>query len=328
MEDYAQYSKQVNDLFFEAKSEVPDVNGFGDQMYYYQRRKVSVLGCAVQYQICNPTLPSDVGCSPLTGKSVLGEISFKDLRLNDRQGDISQRIWNITEFRDLWDYIIYLGSNALLAENYLSTGTGQDSAALPNDQWIQEVLGWHNSILATLQRSVLEYAQGPFDQRYNADKYIDRPEPEQEWMCQSQIIRGTSFYNFSIFGLTVLIGAGALIVILNQTLAAVVGLVQRFTHRGLSRQEEWRLTHSLQLQRMAFEGAGIGSWEGKDRAVPVTACAQMFSLPVDVPAYGAALPPYSSVPQQPPSSQPYDPLMKNYGIGTNFNTYTEGHYRY
>ena len=141
-------------------------------------------------------------------------------------------------------------------------------------------------------------------------------------MCDSQIIHGIGFDNFSIFGLTVLILAGGLVVLLNQTVPTVVRLLQRFKHKGLSRQEEWRLTHSLQLQRKAFKGAGIGSWEGKDREVLVTARSQTFSLPVSV-SHSATLLPYSPLPQL-HSPQQYDPLMEKDGAGFVGYPYTNG----
>ena len=50
--------------------------------------------------------------------------------------------------------------------------------------------------------------------------------------------------------------------------------------------KEWLSNDPLHLQMMAFDHAGLGSWEGRDRAVPVTIPGEHFALPRDVRGKG------------------------------------------
>ncbi|KAL9620728.1 MAG: hypothetical protein Q9160_004741 [Pyrenula sp. 1 TL-2023] len=309
LENSAQYTRRVTDLLFDAERKVKSTVGVVDHVYE-QDWAVSVLACTEQHQFCNPSGNEEQGCSPMTGAWDL-QFFLHDLNFNARQTQVAIHIWNIVSYYGLVDHIFDLGSSALLAKDSLLIGMGLMSAPLAEDQWIREVTGWYRGVLATIQRMIVDFAQGPSDPMYNDEKYIKRPPPEIEWMCQNQKVRGFRFYNFSIAGLLLILIPGGLVLLANQITSGMVGFIQGMTLKGLSRRREWRLTHNLQLQRMAYEGARIGSWEGQDNAVPWTAKDDVFGLPCDlaVASIHSRTESYSPLPQQ----QYYSPSIDNIG---------------
>jgi hypothetical protein len=76
------------------------------------------------------------------------------------------------------------------------------------------------------------------------------------------------------------------LVLLNLCLSTVVSWFRRFSGKGVHRREHWRLDHSLQVQRMAYEIAGIGRWKGKHSLVPVTGKGERFDKPTRAVADG------------------------------------------
>ncbi|KAL9113385.1 MAG: hypothetical protein Q9227_002426 [Pyrenula ochraceoflavens] len=279
MEDQAQYSGEVNDLWFRASHKEPSRTGVGKSVYT-QDRVVSVLGCTEQHQLCNPAVLGSDGCSELTGLEVLGEYTYDMLQFNKRQSQIATRIWDIVDGQGVWGHLSDLGTQALIAETYVDGGNTQLSATLPEDQWIREVTGWYNGVLADIQRNIIDFAQGPMAP-YDSHTYVEPPPANETWMCNSQKIRGTAYYNFSVVSLLTILIVGGVILLANQTVIPLVSLAQRLTGKGLSREQEWRQTYTLQLQRMAYEGAQIGRWQRTDKDVPVTVYGETFGPPSD-----------------------------------------------
>jgi hypothetical protein len=95
-------------------------------------------------------------------------------------------------------------------------------------------------------------------------------DPQLEWICNNQIIRDDSYTSFSILWISLIFGLGGLIILVSLNLETVVSYFQRRYKRGLYQQLRWQLDSTLQLQRMAFEEAGFGEWEGGTNEVPTT----------------------------------------------------------
>jgi hypothetical protein len=124
-------------------------------------------------------------------------------------------------------------------------------------------------MMAHMQRIMYDLAAGPTDPSFN--QYVLKPSAENQAIfdvCANQKIRDSHFYSFSVLGLAITLLVGGSIVLLNLCLSTVVGWFQRFSGKGVHRREHWRLDHSLQVQRMAYENAGIGRWKGKHSLVP------------------------------------------------------------
>lgn len=76
--------------------------------------------------------------------------------------------------------------------------------------------------------------------------------------------------NFSLFGIAVIFSVGGLIIAVSYALEPFVSWLQG--KRGLDAYArlEWCANETLQLQRLAHEELGVGTWSGADETVPVT----------------------------------------------------------
>jgi hypothetical protein len=70
--------------------------------------------------------------------------------------------------------------------------------------------------------------------------------------------------------------AGILIIIISITLAAILGAMDRRRRRKGYALLEWQTSETLQLQRVAFQGIGQGTWSGLTDAIPVTGRGEML----------------------------------------------------
>ena len=177
--------------------------------------------------------------------------------------------------------VFSLGSMSLQAEFNLDGAQAVLSSILPPDQWITEVTSWSTYMMAHLQRMVYDFAAGPADPSFN--QYIQPPAAADQQrfdVCANQKIRDAQFYSFNMLGLFITLFVGGAIVLLNLCLSTVVGLVQKFTKWGIHKREDWGLDHSLQVQRLAYENAGLGHWKGKEALVPTTGLGERFAKPV------------------------------------------------
>jgi len=75
--------------------------------------------------------------------------------------------------------------------------------------------------------------------------------------------------SFSLFGLLIIFITGMLIIILSFCVDSLVGWIQRRWRLDPYPQIEWMTNQTLQLQRLAHEAMGLGSWEGGTNFIPV-----------------------------------------------------------
>lgn len=83
-------------------------------------------------------------------------------------------------------------------------------------------------------------------------------------------MRTTAYTNFSIFGLATIFIVGGLIIITSYTLEPCVIWMQRRRNYDAYASLEWAMNETLQLQRMAHEEVGMGSWRNCNKDVPIT----------------------------------------------------------
>lgn len=76
--------------------------------------------------------------------------------------------------------------------------------------------------------------------------------------------------NFSIFGLSFIFAAGGLIILASWLLESLVACIQRRRKLDSYARLEWCANETLQLQRLAHEELGMGTWSSCDGEVPVT----------------------------------------------------------
>jgi hypothetical protein len=112
-------------------------------------------------------------------------------------------------------------------------------------------------------------------------------------MCENQKIVSTRYSSFNVLGLSLILILGALIIILDMALEPCVArwATRKYTKRLSSMQDEefesethplysvveWSQTGTLQLQRLAHEEAGFGTWSQCAGDVPVTEPGQLIA---------------------------------------------------
>ncbi|KAI9699287.1 MAG: hypothetical protein M1836_002897 [Candelina mexicana] len=265
------YQAPCDDPMFSAH----DAYNISSTVFYRSDRFVNVMGCIDQHQYCNPNaLGQDNACTELSSSGGAG-FAISLLRANDIQILTASRL--AVEISSLTTYgsINGRGASALRASE---TVYNKDQAPLPNNQWQIESSSWFATSLAKLQRIAVEYATGP---DFLPEGAIVQKPPGSIWraMCRTQKVRDTGANtSFNVLGVVLIIALGGLIILTNMILQPVVGWIQKRANRGDHCRLQWALDEKLQLQRVAYEEAGIGKWQGLMDSVPVTARGEAFGL--------------------------------------------------
>ena len=275
------FSAPVDDPWYSAHSNpyhvLVNASALGDtsgsdstSTVYFRDRAVSVLACTEQYQICAPG--STPECTPLTGYILLYD-SIGNLTLNDAQSATLDVLLSTYE-NTLDDLIGLLGTSVLLAEN---SKFGSVQGFLPSNQWILEVESWNQILLANFQRVALEYATGPSDPVV-LPMLVPPNGSYQEQLCHNQRARSSQAQNFSVLAIGIIIGLGLLITCVDLGLHRLTSYIQHEKDLKDYRRLVWKSDGLLQLQRMAYEEAGFGTWERCTKVAPVTAQGQTLAL--------------------------------------------------
>jgi hypothetical protein len=272
------YYQANSDPFFSANFKADaGMTALGtDTSYYLSDEWVNIMGCTDQYQYCHPENPKR--CTPLTDYATAWASIYDDkLGLNDIQQLVASRIGLNSRTLSIAHGIGGRGASALRASE---TVADRNQLEIKPNQWQLEINSWFDVGLAKLQRSILEYATGPDFQPEGT--YVEKPDATQLislGMCGSQLVndpRGTT--SFSVLGLSIIFAVGALIILIYIILERLVGCVQRKLSWGDYRRVRWVMDDKLQVQRMAFEGAGMGGeWRNLSGMVPVTAGEEEFA---------------------------------------------------
>ena len=160
------------------------------------------------------------------------------------------------------------GSSALKAQNTVFTLT--QVGQLPDNQWQIELDGWFATSLASLQLYLYEKAVGPSDVLDNGG-IVQRPKDAYgETLCKRQMIRNVSGYqNFSTLGVAIILILGCFLVVLGWIIDIIVGWIQKLLFKRNFARLSWVSDGYLQLQRLAYEGAGYDLWENCSGDIPV-----------------------------------------------------------
>ncbi|KAF2138168.1 uncharacterized protein K452DRAFT_277984 [Aplosporella prunicola CBS 121167] len=269
------FAQEVNDLWFSAHrnvsqifySDIGEVEGTLDAIV--QDDAASVLACTVKEQYCNPNLPEGNRCAPFGGEYESAALA-EHLWTNQKQLDNFRWVdGTIKSYRPSMHNVVYtLGSSALLARQSLTEGI---QGALVDNQWQLEAENWHKVSMAAMQGIMREVATGPSDQ--SVEKWLVKPNNTQEHLlCGNQKIVSGEYFNFSVLGLAITLTVGVLIILLSYTIAPLLACIQ---HRRRSPYNpyarlEWNANGMLQLQRLAHEEQGVGTWDRCAADVPVT----------------------------------------------------------
>ncbi|KAB2576207.1 hypothetical protein DBV05_g5244 [Lasiodiplodia theobromae] len=268
------YNTKVDDPWYSSHTPYFEVEagGSGDpsqnqtNMSYFRDEPASVLGCAIQEQICNPRLPEDRRCTPLAGAYDRDANAAKLVESEEEKFALEWQLWALFYMStELWVILRTLGSASLASGDSLYDGIQQ---GLPDNQWQLDVERWHSIMLATLQGQAVDVAEGPPDAKLRAELAKPSNKRERE-LCKRQRILSTAHSNFSVFFLAFIFTTGGLIILLSWFLETIVAFFQKRRNLDSYSRLEWCTNETLQLQRLAHEELGMGKWEGCDEDVPV-----------------------------------------------------------
>ncbi|OJD40710.1 uncharacterized protein BKCO1_1000451 [Diplodia corticola] len=237
-------------------------NNTGESQFYYRDEPASVLGCVMQQQICNPReeAGSRRRCTPLSSNLDLQANAASVVQQGADEAWWLRRLVELLLAKPpaLWDIINTIGSQSLSSSFTLYNGV---QAPLPPDQWQRDVERWHSIMMASLQGSAVAVAEGPSAPELRAE--YRRPVDERERaLCRRQQL--LCFRPLFIFA------AGGLVIVASWVLEPFVAYVQRRCKLDSYARLEWCTNETLQLQRLAHEELGMGTWSKCDGDVPVT----------------------------------------------------------
>ena len=265
LENNVLYLNKVTDPWYRAENASDGV--FGKQ--WSASEDMSVMAYLEQYQFC-----SQGRCTELTGLNKLGPNSTGSWGLNSNQQETYNTLWKAAWGIKVQFSAFLLGYETLLAQEYRWGANQLTSSALPADQWITEISNLHNVSLAMLQRRIVEHAspaQAMPSTGINSTSFIvPANTTEAMELCTRQRVYDTAYSSFSVAGLVSVIVVALAIIIVNLMIDRVVAFLQVRFHVGEAKELAWIEAGLLQLQRLAFEGRGIGPWAGLDADVPVT----------------------------------------------------------
>jgi len=232
-----------------------------------------------QHQFCT----SSADCSPLTGFYGITDDAAQNPILNPAQQAIFSLVRKAAWATKL-DYIVnILHEQSLLANDYV-LDRNVLSGPLPSNQWHAEVLNFHNISLAMLQRRVVEFAS-PQDVEVRAgvsalNYIVSPPTSELKSLCKAIKVRRPAYFNFSMFGLVMVLVLGLIIIVTEWCLQWAVDTAFKTSESNLKyyRRLEWKGSSVLQLQRLACEEHGVGPWVERNGVPRTQEEGKMFSV--------------------------------------------------
>jgi len=228
------------------------------------------------WELGNPNEPGPDGqsarCTPLGPFEALPTETL-NIGLNDYQYATSGTITISMRSANMYYAVAGRGSSALRTEETVFNAFNPNQVAqIPNNRWQSELSGWFAISLASLQQALVEKASGPTDV-VNVGGTINSPDAANkpgQAVCKRQMIRNVSGYeNFSTLGVATILIVGTILIILGWNIDILVGRIQRRHKRNFARLS-WISDGYLQMQRMAYEGAGYSDWMYCADEVPVS----------------------------------------------------------
>ncbi|KAH7112531.1 hypothetical protein B0J11DRAFT_597934 [Dendryphion nanum] len=288
-----QNSSPVVDPWF-STSNTTDSSPPGDQ--YVSNSPANVISCVTRVHICNPSYADGSKC-------------LKSFNLLQREDDSAHflkmlsGLWpNIDEGLSVYGAlgflkypyeifnpdIFYLGDNLpTILSSFTVLGRRQYDT-IPPDRWQDELEYSFQASLASLQSLVVETAMG-ISEWIN---YVKGPCQSREaclTMCNRQIINSPLHQSFSVLGISLIIALGGMLIITGfwiEWIAAGLSRIsvrRRNSHKPASRisvyaRLEWHAMSVLQLQRLAHEALGFGTWTRANHMVPITESGDILGI--------------------------------------------------
>ncbi|KAI1429252.1 hypothetical protein F5Y12DRAFT_727374 [Xylaria sp. FL1777] len=283
---------------------------------YLPLEPASPLVCIQQFQFCHVDAQH---CGPLASLSDAadGAASFFSSKTDSNgvidDGTAGAELFNytLTAFNNLEYPSFDAASNALGPASLTSQRTLITSiqGPLAPNQWQMDVTYWWDIHMASLQQAFIDIAfVSP--QASSVLKYRSNfTSTLSQKLCNSQKIRSTAHASFSLFGLLFAFLLGFLITLTSYLLEPISGLLYRkWGFKGYAHLE-WMAQTTLQLQRLAHEELGSGTWSNGTKEIPTTEAGDLLaSLDISNPGHPVLRLPHkeddSSVNKQPIEAVP------------------------
>lgn len=311
--NYIGSPRPLDDYWFAAhqpllEGELQSKNITGNNTFhvYFADEASSPVACTEQFQICLPASEGSNKCTPLgTYRDTIAALAAIP-GISESQQSLSSWTYGLTRQVGRFHSLVKtVGSSHLAAKTTLSTGL---QYSIRDNQWQIEMDRLLNASLASLQgdfvrtttglsedlQNVMGHRQNEFTKRLCANQVRPFHAPANTHSNRMiQKIRSNAYTNFSIFGISFLLSVGGIIIFLSYTLESFVfqSLLSRCWKRNSSqgvpyRRLEWVANGTLQLQRLAHEELGIGTWDKCDGTIPITTNgSQLAVLNIDNPQH-------------------------------------------
>ncbi|KAF2138136.1 uncharacterized protein K452DRAFT_361593 [Aplosporella prunicola CBS 121167] len=272
------FNSYSNDSWYQIKdssdaSMVSD-ESTGEMDLYYQKEPASPMACVTRQQYCFPSLSKENRCTALSSNIDAGlDAGYMHQKRKDQDGfiwvsPVSASAMTISEVVNI------MGQQALASRYNFRHGI---QGPISENQWQLDVEHWHASTLAHLQDGYLHKASGPTDERLF--EFLDRPANAiEKRLCKSQKMLSTEHASFSLFWLYFIFILGILVIIIQYSIAPILGCIQRRRSLDCYTRLEWNTNDTLQLQRLAHEELGLGTWSGAADGIPVTRSGEKLAV--------------------------------------------------
>lgn len=252
-------------------------------------RYVSPIACVDRHIICNP---NNNECTPLAdSRGVIKNATEARLALNHAQFVTVQRLGLVLLESSTFYHAIWTRTQGFLRAQEKVAGT--TSLGLPSNQWEIEMASLFDDTMAMLQHRMMEYVVGSsapgnfetvkvWENMTTINLWENVPDIDQyagafEDMCHNQRVKeAQGTLNFSVLGLSLLIGLGTYVILLSFVLEFLMARIQAWLGRGLERAKRWERDGPLQQMRLLYEMQGDGIWVGTTGDFPRTASGDMF----------------------------------------------------
>lgn len=278
------YYEAIDDPWFAASEHFPrgsDNNGHSTgRELFYSRQVLQVIACYTTRYLCSSAKngSNEAECEDMHYSSLVQDLDEFVLpasqNMSREQTSVLRRVLYAIEGADMAKTLQYQGSTALLASQNSKVGFSLASNDVMNGQWIREVQGLFATVLLNFQTMSAGYVSDPYNLLPSKAPVAE----EDIWMCSNQIVNSTTSASFSVAGLVSIFSLGLILLVVAFFSENIAWACRGKRDKPGYFMSEWNALSFLQLQRLAYEGRGLGVWSGEGE-VPIELEGQAFDVP-------------------------------------------------
>ncbi|KAI1260978.1 hypothetical protein F5Y18DRAFT_440965 [Xylariaceae sp. FL1019] len=241
--------------------------------FFHPLEDASPLGCTLQWQFCRETQEncgilgslSDATNSAASLFGINGKFDTDAHYSTAAASNFHYFATTIQRSNTIPGILSQMGPTSLKSQDELAAAR---QGPLPSNQWQLDVAHWVDIELAALQLAFLNaaYLSPTETSLLKFRKPFSKGETK---LCNNQKIRSTAYSSFNLFGLLFTYIFGILIIASSFLFEPLLlFLYRRFGYRAYETLE-WTTNSTLQLQRLAHEARGFGTWSNCTQKIPV-----------------------------------------------------------